>query len=459
MESQSTESSFAIRHREPETPVDAPSRPGLQGATWWQQVLYGFYRSTTHCLSTAATMARSLSVLSDTTCDRFSSFAESRWWLLPGLASVVSAVAWSGHAAAIPVSLAFLLLLNCARSRKAVFALATGYYAGATWQIIPGAGAFFGHHATPVQILTLWACTSTLLAAPWALLWSSSANSRVWRVALTLLLLAVPPLGIIGCASPLTSAGILFPGTAWWGLTLMMLTCGLLASYPAAALVLIACVSIPTHVMYEAPAIPSGWQAVSTRFGGVGLDPPSPLEEYTAAQSIQETALESPARIIAFPETVVSNWNAGTDLFWHRTIGALRDQGKTILVGANVFEEDGQHYYNSVILRGANEHPNFVQRIPVPIAMWIPFSNKGVPLRLGGAGTLKIKGKNVAVVICYEHLLIWPIVASFADRPDLLLGTANDYWARHTTVPEIQHTCLDSWARLFGVPLLWAQNT
>jgi hypothetical protein len=404
-------------------------------------------------------MARSLSALSDTICGRFGSVNETRWWVLSGFAAMVSAIAWSGHSFTIPVSLAFLLLLNCAWSRKGAFALAVGYYAGATWQIVPGAGAFFRHHTNPLEILILWASVSLLLAGPWALLWSTTANSRLYRTPLTLLLLAIPPLGLIGCASPLTSAGFLFPGLGWVGLALAILVCALLTSYPAVALVLIISTSVPAQFLYRAHAAPTDWQTVNTRFGGVGLDMPSPLAEYRAAQSIQETALASPARILAFPETVVPNWNPGTDLFWQRTIEALRKQGRTILVGANVFDAGSQHYHDSVIVRGADEHPNFSQRIPVPLAMWLPFSNKGAPLQLGGPGTAEIGGKKVAILICYEHLLVWPVVASFVNRPDLLLGTANDYWARRTSIPQIQHACLESWARLFGVPLLWAQNT
>ena len=91
--------------------------------------------------------------------------------------------------------------------------------------------------------------------------------------------------------------------------------------------------------------------------------------------------------------------------------------------------------------------------------MWTPGNNRGVPLRLGGAGTLSVAGQNGAILICYEQLLIWPVITSFKEHPTVLIGIANDYWARHTTVPEIQRACLTSWARLFHLPMLWAENT
>jgi apolipoprotein N-acyltransferase len=272
-------------------------------------------------------------------------------------------------------------------------------------------------------------------------------------------LVAVPPLGLIGVASPLTAAGILFPGMAWFGLLLTLLICGLLASYPVAGIALTIICSVAAQLVYHEPQPPSDWQAVTTHFGGVGLDAPSPLAEYTAAQWIQQTALSSPAHVIVFPETVVSNWNEATDIFWGSTFELLKREGKTILVGANVFDASSPHYFNSLVIRGATQQRDFLQRIPIPIAMWTPGSNRGVPLLVDGPSTVEMEGRRAAVLICYEQLLVWPVITSFKQHPSLLVGVANDYWARHTTVPEIQRACLTSWARLFHIPMLWAENT
>jgi len=91
--------------------------------------------------------------------------------------------------------------------------------------------------------------------------------------------------------------------------------------------------------------------------------------------------------------------------------------------------------------------------------MWMPLRKNGAPLQLGKPGTVMIAGQRAAILICYEQLLVWPVATSFLQHPTLLLGTANDYWAKNTTIPEIQRACLESWARLFRVPVLWAQNT
>jgi hypothetical protein len=462
MESRLTESYCETLRRDLQTPEDDHSLPGPKAIMSLPLDSSGSYRNIIRYLSTAAITVLSPLISFDITSGRFGSVVRSAGFqrrTLPALACLVSVVAWSGHILTIPLAVLLLVLLSAATTRRIALTTCVAYYAGATWQILPGAATFFGHHANPLQVLSLWAGASLLLAMPWAILWSPRRASRLWRMPLALVLLAIPPLGVIGCASPLVAAGLLFPGTAWFGLALTALDCGLLSSYPALGLALALAFGAPAHLFYRSQPAPPDWRAESTRFGGVGLDTPTPLADYQAAQSIQQIALRSDARVILFPETVVTDWNPGTDMFWKRTIDTLREQGKTMLVGANVFDSTSRHYFNSIVIRGAEQHPDFVQRVPIPVAMWIPLSKTGVPLQLGKPGTVSIAGQKSAILICYEQLLVWPAATSFMQHPTLVLGTANDYWAKNTTVPEIQKACLESWARLFRVPLLWAQNT
>ena len=389
MESRLTESCCETLRRDLRTPEDAHLLPGPKAIMSLPLDSSGSCRNIIRYLSTAATTALSRSLSSDITSGRFGSTISSAGFqrrALPALACFVGVVAWSGHILTIPLALLLLVLLSTAMTRRVALTTSVAYYAGATWQILPGAATFFGHHANPVQVLSLWASASLLLAAPWAILWSPRRASRLWRMPLALVLLAIPPLGVIGCASPLVAAGLLFPGTAWFGLALTALVCGLLSSYPALGLALALVFATPAHLFYRSEPAPPDWRAESTRFGGVGLDTPTPLADYQAAQSIQQIALRSDARVILFPETVVTNWNPGTDLFWKPTIDTLREQGKTMLVGANVFDSTSRHYFNSIVMRGAEQHPDLVQRVPIPVAMWIPLRQDLRPNATGQAG-------------------------------------------------------------------------
>jgi hypothetical protein len=91
--------------------------------------------------------------------------------------------------------------------------------------------------------------------------------------------------------------------------------------------------------------------------------------------------------------------------------------------------------------------------------MWHPFgTGPSVPLRLRGSGTIDVAGQRVAFLICYEQLLVLPVLLSAIDRPTLIVGMANQYWVRETTIPAAQRASLVAWSRLFALPLLIAEN-
>ena len=271
---------------------------------------------------------------------------------------------------------------------------------------IPDSQSSFGCGYPPVFcLLFLTPCFGPIAAA-----------SAFWRAPLAILASVPPPLGIIGWANPLTAAGILFPGTAWLGLILILAFAGLFPLHPRISSVLVLVLAAIANVVYPGiPPPPAGWEAINTTFGGIGLEPSNPVIEFNAAQEIQQLSLESRAKVIVFPETVVPRWSLATELFWEPTLRALASSGKTILVGAGVDIPGTRKYRNAVVVRGA-ENGTFIQEIPVPIGMWQPFSNRGVPLEFAGTGVMSVAGERVLILICYEEFLTWPVLSS-ARKP------------------------------------------
>jgi hypothetical protein len=381
-----------------------------------------------------------------------------------------------------------LVLRN--QSRTAAYLAAMCYYAGALWPVVPGARNFFGADVSLLTAFALWMAACLLLASPWLMVWSLNRSQFWWRAPCGLASGVIPPLGIIGWASPLTVAGLLFPGTCWWGWAACAVVSGGLAAYPRSAATLLALTSIICNTMCKPVAqSPAGWVAVNTCFGAIAHGSASVIAEFTAAQSIQEAALTTKATVILFPETVVPTWTAATDAFWQPTFQRLRSDGKIAIVGARLpvpgadagISSVGEisralavlHgkvasgpvpgrspdflYDNAVVIRGS-ETTIFRQRIPVPIAMWKPFGNVGARLHLFEPGIVMIGKRRAAFVICYEQLLVWPTLTSLLQRPDILVAVANDYWATGTAIPAQQRICMRSWARLFDLPLLSATN-
>ena len=225
-------------------------------------------------------------------------------------------------------------------SRRAGFAVAAAYFGGANWPIIPATLGFYG--------AAFWVNATVLQAVPWML------RSR-WSY----LVSAVPPFGIIGWASPLTAAGVLFPGLGWLGLTALVL----LPIRFGLAIAVVANIAFP-----GIPEPPIGWQGVKTRFGRI-----TELKELAVGEAIQRTVQELSGRVLVFPEFVVPKWTESTEAFWPPL-------DKTVSLGVGLPMGRTQKYDNVLLARGAAAPQPFRQRIPVPIVMWKPFRDEGEPL-------------------------------------------------------------------------------
>jgi hypothetical protein len=113
---------------------------------------------------------------------------------------------------------------------------------------------------------------------------------------------------------------------------------------------------------------------------------------------------------------------------------------------------------NAVVVVGA-ESEAFYQRVPVPVGMWKPFSPTSVPLRLSAPGVLAVDHQRAAVLICYEQMLTFPILASMLQHPTVIVGISNTFWVDRTTIPRYQASAVRGWAMLFRLPYLLAVNS
>lgn len=375
------------------------------------------------------------------------------------LAGVIS---WLPHYAsgqAIPLTIVFPALTMLQSSRGGATAVALTYYGVASLPVAQVSSKYFGHGSAAAGVL-LWVSATMILAAPWIILWHPDSQQVLWRLPAALLFVALPPIGIIGWASPLTAGGTLFPGLGWYGVLLIVLACTAIGARRWSAVAAIAVASLLANLSYEGPRIlHAPWVGVNTRFGGsVALD--DPQADFSVAETVQKTALDTKAGVVVFPELLVRRWGEGADLFWQPTFDEMRARGIAVLIGA-ASPRAGRRdeYRNTVIIRGAGEPMQFDQRIPVPLAMWKPWGGKdAVQLNLFGPATARIAGERAAILICYEQLLPWSYFSSLWQRPTVLVGMSNAYWTKETVIPRNQETTLEAWGRLLGVPVVSATN-
>jgi apolipoprotein N-acyltransferase len=403
------------------------------------------------------------------------------------LSGSVGAVFSTGFVAAIAVSILLPALWGRQTSARFCFYCSFAYYLSALWSVPVVARNFFGPNAGLIDGIVLWLGASVLLAMPWRFAWSHAGKSALWRVPLGLLASIVPPLGLIGWASPTVAAGLLFPRTGYAGFALTLLLPGCLMGFPRRTVVCGVVLALGCNVIHpKPPEAPTGWHGIDTQYGGVAHEGLDSVREYQIAEDVKARALASTARVIVFPESVLPRWTPASDLFWADTITALRNAGKIVVIGAitpaatphsdydfaasraALHEEPAARsrsrqqapvaYTNGVLIRGASSS-EFTQRIPVPMGMWRPFTNTGAPLRLSSPAVIRIADQTAAVIICYEQLIPWPTLTAFLDRPTIVIAVANQFWVAGTSVPEIQRNSVRAWARLFHVPVVLASNT
>lgn len=385
---------------------------------------------------------------------------------------LTSAIAGGIGYSGLPVGLAFAPLFalswGLCSSRKEAFWASAVYYLLAGRGLYHGGGVFFaGVESSFSRSLAwgafVWIVPSALLASTWALCWSIQGRSL--RLCICLVLLSVPPIGIIGWASPVAASGIWFPHLGWSGLIGMM---GLLAALThtgeklshgvllrRAHLSLFGlpiALAVGANVTWVEPSAPKGWVAVNTHLGST--------DGWDALDSVQSklgVEIAAGSKVLLFPEAVGGDWSINK-LYWSRIEKDLTDSGVTAIVGADR-ELDRRRHVNALMTIGKEGGQEWPERAPVPLGMWNPLSStRHVVSDWAAPGVRRIDGVDAAYLICYEQLLVWPVLRSVAVGSQVIVGASNLWWAKDTSIPEIQHTTLYAWARLFGEPMLLAVN-
>jgi hypothetical protein len=360
-------------------------------------------------------------------------------------AALIGALAWRGPILALVLPIAVPWLIFHQQTRLNATAVALAYFSAASAPAIAVTEAFAP--GTVLHGWLIWLLASAILSLPWALLWSARSAQWIWRCPLALAVCAVPPVGLICWASPLLSAGLLFPGT---GLVGVAATAFVPVVWPVRPLLLTATMLL-ANLLYR-PTLPTtAIEPLNTK------DSADLFQKEEAAR----TAIDSShSALVVLPEGAVRRWTEATEVFWAPTIEHLQATHRIALVGVGLPIAHSKEFQNAVLVIGDERRQVLTQRIPIPVGMWKPFGpSDGVPLNLTGPGIIHVGRERLAILICYEQLLIWPVLQSAFEKPSLLVGVSNAAWTRQTNIPAVQEACLFAWSRLFGIPFISAVNS
>ncbi len=367
-------------------------------------------------------------------------------------------VGWSGDPRTLPVALVFPALWGLSRSRWTAAAVAAAYFLAASQGLPQGVATFYG--ASVLLGVSLWIGAALAFVEVHAALWSRQPGwGRAVRYGIAAILLAVPPFGIVGWAHPITAAGILFPEWGWWGLaaTAVIMFAATTRGW-AAVMVVLLCLGVWSAVTSIEPPRPEKWTGLDLRLGS-SLGRGSDLEQHQALIGMVLAAVAEGARVVVLPENALGLWTPTVGELWR---SRLRSLDVMVIAGATVIRPDG--YDNVMVAIGANgARVVHRQRMPVPVSMWQPWrawigEPGGARADLFGESIAMVGGRRIAPLICYEQLLVWPILQSMAHRPDLIVAIGNGWWTVGTHIAAIQQASSAAWARLFGLPFVVSFN-
>ena len=104
------------------------------------------------------------------------------------------------------------------------------------------------------------------------------------------------------------------------------------------------------------------------------------------------------------------------------------------------------------------------QRMPVPVSMWQPWRDlrrnqiAGASAHFFQNPVVDVSPSRVAPLVCYEQLLIWPMIQSMLWGSQAIVAVGNGWWTTGTSIVEIQRSSTQAWARLFDLPVVLAFN-
>jgi hypothetical protein len=371
-----------------------------------------------------------------------------------GACAAIGFAAWQGAMWTIPLSILMPCVVASQSTRLRASMAAFAYYGAASMPLVKTAKSYWP--AIGAGALLVWVLAALLLALPWFVLWNHRPSLRPFGAAAALAATAVPPLCVLGWASPLVSAGVLFPGSAWLGLLATFALSSLLLHRPVRSLATLVGVAAAVLLNFATgpTGVPSGWEGHATTFRRSLA--PEPETEFRLEEDVQSMVQGSAGRYLVFPEGTIRIWTDATDLSWSTF---LANRGKTVLAGTSLTGDTGG-YDNALVIFDGQSRRAILQRIPIPGGMWNPFNpQKSFALHIFHPGIAEVGGQRVAALICYEQLLVWPMLRSAVERPTLLLAVANVAWTSTAVIPEIQQSCVRAWARLFGLPIISAINS
>lgn len=324
------------------------------------------------------------------------------------------------------------------------------YVLFATRGLIDGSAVYFQRGVLFGTSLWLLAAIPHYLAG--VLAWFKSPQKRAYLgIPLLCLLWIIPPVMFVGWAHPLLAAGLWFPRLSFLSLVLCLLLIIYLAICRSLLLyiAMVSLVSIQAVIRYQSPTINQshGWIAHDTQF----INNPKTLLAHLQRQWALLSDINSNG-IHVFPEAIADKWDGFLASQWLATL----PNNTTALVGAFLHQDNN---WQNVIVSIDKQTAKVIyrQRLPMTAGMFNPFSTNNFSLNLFGKPTATVNHQRVGFAICFEHVVLLPMLQTTWEKPNIIVAPANVWWSPKS-LQLAQRQSLRLWQQWLGKPIIEAIN-
>jgi len=224
--------------------------------------------------------------------------------------------------------------------------------------------------------------------------------------------------------------------------------------------------SVIANITYKIPKEPIGWVNFDTSAGKIPWDIQAQVQrQLDLIQSTKDILISSKnITLIVMPEQIAGYVDNPMLLVWQRELKFLPwHKGQMLMVGMERPIGNKGLYKDAVMFVYEGKIIGFASaRQTVPVAMWRPWYAEHTPSDWFKTNLAPVpwngKIKPAALTICYEELLVWPVVSTFMlEHPLAIVSVANDWWA-DPAERQVQREHIEAWSKIFGVPLIRAVN-
>lgn len=338
----------------------------------------------------------------------------------------------------------------------------------ATRGLISGCVVFFERGL--VFALLLWIAAGVPHYLAGVVAWQRGRARRVYLgVPCLCLLLALPPVMLVGWAHPLLAAGLWFPHFGLWALPASLLLMMFIAScflpvprFLRLRVVVLLVLISSACAQYRAPQIntTNNYVVHHTAFnvGVHGAPRPDALEMLKRHRQMQASVAQTLAqgRVHVFPESVGGAWDRFIEADWMHFLGHL-EADTVVLMGA--YREDEKYATGVLVeLSAQGARDLYIQRLPMTGGMFNPFDPKRhFSAHWLASSVVNLAGERVGIAICFEHVVLLPMIQTTLAKPNVLIAPASIWWSP-VQLQRAQRQSLRLWGLWLRRPIIEVIN-